>query len=77
MFLVFAGDNYYPEGGWKDFVGSYSKLEEAKQGVLEMVKASGKWHHGLDCIHIVNLNNGCIVVNTYAATDFEFREVRQ
>lgn len=28
-FWVFAGDNYYPNGGMSDFIGSYSTEEEA------------------------------------------------
>lgn len=29
-FLVFAGDNYYPSGGWNDYAGAWPTLEEAK-----------------------------------------------
>lgn len=28
-FLLFAGFNYYPEGGWSDFRGSFDTAEEA------------------------------------------------
>lgn len=28
-FLVFAGSEYYPCGGWEDFVGDYDTVEEA------------------------------------------------
>ena len=28
-FLLFAGDTYYPCGGWHDFIGSYDSYEEA------------------------------------------------
>ena len=28
-YLLFAGDEYYPIGGWEDFLGAYSSLEEA------------------------------------------------
>jgi len=28
-FLVFAGDYYYPKGGWKDFKGAFSSYENA------------------------------------------------
>lgn len=28
-YLVFAGDVYYPGGGWSDFKGSFDELEEA------------------------------------------------
>lgn len=30
MFLLFAGYQYYPAGGWADYSGSYQTLEEAK-----------------------------------------------
>lgn len=26
-FMLFAGDNYYPNGGWDDLVGMYDTLE--------------------------------------------------
>lgn len=29
-FLVFAGSNYYPCGGWSDFIGDSDTVEEAK-----------------------------------------------
>lgn len=28
-FLLFAGDNYYPGGGWSDFIGDYDNTEKA------------------------------------------------
>lgn len=34
-FLVFAGSNYYPCGGWSDFVGAYDSLEEARAAAEE------------------------------------------
>lgn len=29
-FLLFSGSDYYPGGGWDDFVASFDTLEEAK-----------------------------------------------
>jgi len=29
LFLVFAGDNYYPSGGWDDFRSAHTTEEEA------------------------------------------------
>lgn len=29
MYKLFAGDNHYPRGGYKDFIDSYDTLEEA------------------------------------------------
>lgn len=31
MYLLFAGDTYYPYGGINDFKGRYNSLELAKQ----------------------------------------------
>ncbi len=32
MFLLFGFDDYYPSGGWNDFVGSFNTLKEAQNG---------------------------------------------
>jgi len=32
-FLLFAGDNYYPSGGWSDFKGIFDSIEDALDGV--------------------------------------------
>jgi hypothetical protein len=34
-YLVFAGDRYYPHGGWRDFKGSFDTREEARKKALE------------------------------------------
>ena len=31
MFLLFAGDNYYPAGGWRDFQGAFMSIEAAEE----------------------------------------------
>lgn len=42
MFLIFAGDSYYPGGGWRDFKGYAPTLEAA----LEIVaNQSCDWWH--------------------------------
>jgi len=38
--LVFAGADYYPAGGWKDFVGEVYSEKEAKKLLLEKCSAS-------------------------------------
>jgi len=40
MYMLFAGDNYYPLGGWADFIGTYDTLVKA-------VKAGENydWYH--------------------------------
>ena len=34
--IVFAGDDYYPSGGWKDFIGTYRNEEEARKAVANL-----------------------------------------
>lgn len=29
MYIVFAGDHYYPSGGMQDFIGNYATKDEA------------------------------------------------
>jgi hypothetical protein len=33
-YLLFAGDEYYPTGGWGDFISDFDTLEEAKKDLL-------------------------------------------
>lgn len=42
MYMVFAGSNYYPQGGWEDHKGTFDTLEEA----LECAANAGEdwWH---------------------------------
>jgi hypothetical protein len=28
-YMLFAGDDYYPAGGWDDFIGSFDSVEDA------------------------------------------------
>jgi hypothetical protein len=42
-FLLFAGDNYYPEGGWDDFINSFDTLEE-----VELNLGVCDWFHVVD-----------------------------
>lgn len=41
MFLIFAGDDYYPLGGWRDYKGDAPTLESAMETVNNM--ASIEW----------------------------------
>ena len=52
MFLLFAGDHYYPCGGWEDFRGAYGSLELAKEAAH--TQACDWWH-------IVDVSAGWIV----------------
>lgn len=50
-FLLFAGDSYYPIGGWRDIKGSADTIEEAQ-------KLNNNYY---DWWHIVDSVSGDIV----------------
>lgn len=33
LYLVFIGDHYYPSGGWRDLLGIYATLDEARSSL--------------------------------------------
>jgi len=43
-YLLFAGNNYYPGGGWNDFIGSFHSTEAAKTALLNSDRAFQWWH---------------------------------
>ena len=49
-YLSFAGANYYPEGGWDDFVGSFDTPQEAAAAGVAEVDELGMtgWYHVVD-----------------------------
>ena len=47
-FLVFAGENYYPLGGWKDLVGSFDTLEECETFLLAQPVGKWEWNEIVD-----------------------------
>lgn len=62
-FAIFAGDSYYPAGGWDDFQSSYANLSEAVGAVVKLPKTSyfSKIKIGndtFDWYHIVDLHTG-------------------
>jgi hypothetical protein len=44
-YLVFAGENYYPGGGWLDFIGRYRTYEEALLVATEKGTPHYAWAH--------------------------------
>lgn len=42
-YLLFVGDNYYPEGGWHDFRGAFDSIDAAVAYVLNL-KHRDWWH---------------------------------
>lgn len=63
-YLVFAGKNYYPGGGWSDFRGAFDDLEsaaaEAARLVLEPKHDEDAWGNDgrLEWSHCVDLVTG-------------------
>lgn len=49
-YLLFAGDNYYPGGGWKDFVDDCDDKKEAELFIKHWSRKSltGTWAHVVD-----------------------------
>ena len=56
-FVVFAGFQYYPGGGWEDFIGSCDTLEEAR----ELRRATLEENYQYSWSHIVDLQTGEVV----------------
>jgi len=55
-YALFAGDDYYPNGGWQDFSGSYASLEEAlAAGRAHLDENYGSWYQ------VVDLSVGSVV----------------
>lgn len=48
MFALFAGYNYYPAGGWRDFQGVYGTLEAAIEGFKNHELTDWDWGHVVD-----------------------------
>lgn len=40
QFLVFAGSNFYPNGGWSDYKGDFDSIENA---LRYLVKSHSEW----------------------------------
>ena len=43
-FLLFAGDEYYPRGGFYDFRMSFNSISEAKDHMLKNNESFDWWH---------------------------------
>lgn len=47
-FALFGGDDYYPSGGWEDFIDTYATLEEAVAGGRAFRNKLYGWYHVVD-----------------------------
>ena len=55
QYALFAGDHYYPLGGWDDYVDTFETIAEARAGVAPTA----------DWAHVVDLSI-CERVSTFA-----------
>ncbi len=44
-FLLFAGDTYYPQGGWRDFIKSFDTYAEADNHLSSKEVGKGRYGH--------------------------------
>ena len=58
-FLVFAGETYYPECGWYDFIKDFDTLEEAKEEIEKFKDEKNEEYSGecFDWAQVVDLEN--------------------
>ena len=52
-FIAFAGDDYYPQGGWNDFLGGFDSIQDAVEELARM--------QSVDWWHVVDVSTGKIV----------------
>jgi len=57
-YLLFSGSDYYPCGGWEDFISAHETLEEAHKAGLALYEPD--WWHVVDTtiMHIVDSITG-------------------
>ena len=46
-YLLFAGEYYYPSGGWRDFWGAFDSVDDARKE-LDAQIGSYDWYHIVD-----------------------------
>lgn len=42
-YTVFAGINFYPSEGWKDFKGNFNSIEDAKTFIFNIPVDDAQW----------------------------------
>lgn len=49
-YLLFAGVDYYPEGGFNDYVNSYSTYNEALEDAQKLLSDGNQWWQIVDTL---------------------------
>lgn len=58
-FLLFAGDRYYPEGGWNDYKRGFDSRREAEKAGDAGLKTGDK--RGWEWYQVVDQENGGVI----------------
>lgn len=58
-FLIFAGDEYYPSGGWEDFITTIDTLSNVHLYIDEIIKNND---HDYDWMHVVDMETHDIII---------------
>ena len=61
-YMLFAGDQYYPNGGMRDYQGSYDTVDEAR---LEVDKRRDEGGQRFYWFHVYDIFEGHTVVDVY------------
>lgn len=72
-YLVFAGDDYYPNGGWGDFCCSYETEEDAINHLRIFIDSSNIWQVGQDVWgEVVDLEKEKVIakINCYGKLEY-------
>ncbi len=60
-FFLFAGCDYYPQGGMNDFIGSFASMEAAREAAMNCLEPGNdqcEWWHILDIeTHMITHHN--------------------
>ncbi len=62
-FIIFAGDHYYPSGGWHDFHSFVDTLEETRKIFEKLSKREWKW------VHVLDVTTGKIIYDNWPEQD--------
>jgi hypothetical protein len=76
-YILFAGNNYYPEGGWNDFAGMFETIEAAKKRGTELLNrkrvfaSDSNW----DWAHIVDVKKYVVIAYCNERVEWEWKEI--
>lgn len=57
-YLLFAGDTYYPAGGWDDFIDSFDSFEAAREDPKLVERSKYGWWQIIDTVTMEQTDGG-------------------